>query len=315
MMNGIINLNKPKGITSAKAVYRIKKALNLKKAGHAGTLDPFASGVLLVCVNRATKISQYLSSLDKEYTGTMILGITTDTQDLEGRVLKIKTIDKKKITLEKVEEVFKKFQGNLLQKTPMYSAVKFQGKPLYSLARKGITIETPIRKIKINQLTFEEIKYDYYPSITFRVSCSKGTYIRTLCHDIGEDLGSGAFLATLNRISIGNYCINKSLNLDDFLNMSYEEQLRNILPIDKALDYLNKIILTNNPKTIKQVKNGMQFSTKDIFKTIIINNKGINENVFRIYSNKGDLIALAKNIKDNSSFLGRYKVEKVFYDS
>lgn len=313
-MNGIINLNKPKGITSAKAVYKIKKTLNLKKVGHTGTLDPFASGVLLICVNRATKISQYLSSLDKEYTGTMVLGITTDTQDLEGRVLKIKPIDKKKITLKKIDQVYKKFHGNLLQKTPMFSAAKFHGKPLYSLARKGITIETPIRKIKINKLTFEKVKYDYYPSITFRVSCSKGTYIRTLCHDIGEYLGCGAFLATLNRTSIGDYCVNKSLDLDDFLNMTHEDQLRNILPIDKALNYLNKIILTNNHKTIKQIKNGMQFSTKDIFKTIIINKKDINKDIFRIYSNEGILIALAKNLSDNSNYLGTYKVEKFFYD-
>ena len=311
MINGILNINKPEGITSAKAVSKIKKKLQLKKAGHTGTLDPFATGILLICFNRATKIAQYLSVLDKEYVGIMVLGVTTDTQDLKGKVLKIKNVNHQALNIDNLEEVFASFQGRLWQKPPMFSALRHKGLRLYSLARKGIEIDLDPRKIFIKQISILKIKYDYFPSITFRVKCSKGTYIRTLCNDIGQKLGCGAFLSRLERTEIGNHNIQQSIGLDKFLRMPFQEQYKNILSIDKALNNFNKIILLKDKEIEDRVKNGVPFSEKEISE--IINEEGNNKfnDRFRVSSYDGNLLAIGKKVED-FDYTKKYKVEKVF---
>ena len=197
MRDGILIIDKPEGISSAKTVYKIKKLLKLNKVGHTGTLDPFATGVLVLCLNRSTKEAAYFINLDKTYIGTMILGISTDTQDLTGKVIKVNSIkrEQKRLTQYEIEGVFKKFQGDIWQTPPMHSAIKSKGKPLYLLARKGIKIKVEPRKVKIQQLSPLKVRWDIYPSISFKVKCSKGTYIRTLCKDIGDYLGFGAYLS------------------------------------------------------------------------------------------------------------------------
>ena len=266
MINGILNINKPEGITSAKVVAKIKNNLGLNKAGHTGTLDPFATGVLLICINHSTKISQYLSDSDKEYTGTMILGITTDTQDIRGKVLKIKKVDTEKLNMMKIKKIFNSFKGILYQRPPMFSAVKYKGARLYSLARKGIIADVDPRKIIIDKLEITKIQYDYYPSITFNVRCSKGTYIRTLCHEIGKALGYGAFCSNLKRTRIGNITIKQSIGLEYFLNMPIHKKNQIILPPGDALNHLDKIILHKNDKTLLRIKNGGLFSEEEILK-------------------------------------------------
>ncbi len=311
MINGILNINKPEGITSAKAVSKIKEILKINKAGHTGTLDPFATGILIVCLNRATKIAQYLSKLDKEYVGTMVLGITTDTQDLKGKVLRIKPVNTKELKSFELKEVFARFQGDIWQRPPMFSAVKYKGLRLYNLARKGIKVDLALRKTKIYQLSILNIRYDRYPSITFRVRCSKGTYIRTLCHDIGQSLGCGAFVSHLKRTEIGNHIIQQSIDLDKFLKFSCQEQYRNILPIDQALSHFKKIILMESKEIVDRVKNGGQFSEQVVSKIVTGDNTALYDK-FRVCSFDGHLLAIAKKLEKSSNNINIYKVEKVF---
>lgn len=310
MINGVLNINKPEGITSAKAVQLIKKKLRLDKAGHTGTLDPFATGVLLVCINKATKIAQYLSILDKEYIGTMILGITTDTQDLKGKILKIRNVDQSMINNEKINDIFKSFLGDIWQKPPIFSAKKHKGVRLYSFARKGIKINLSSQKITVHNIEILKIFYDSFPSILFKVKCSKGTYIRALCNDIGEKLGCGAYLSQLKRTEVGNYDIDHSINLDNFLKKSYQEQKKLIVTMDQSLNRYKKIILRRDKNITAKIRNGNQFTDNEI--RCIVNGKSKDiKNIFRVSSDDGNLIAIAK-IREDSDFPKKYKVEKVF---
>lgn len=310
MIDGILILDKPEGITSAKAVSKIKNSLQLKKAGHIGTLDPFATGLLIICLNRATKIAQYLLSLDKLYTGTMILGISTNTQDLKGVVQKIKPIDQRKIQPEVINKVFQKYQGEILQIPPMFSAIKFKGSKLYSLARKGIQVKLEPRKIRIIQLDVINIKYDFYPSISFQVKCSKGTYVRTLCCDIGETLGYGAYMSNLRRIGIGEFLINQSVQLDQFLRLSYENKCKKIVPLDQALKCLNKIVLPKNSEILDKMQVGLRFSEKQIRGSNQKHETGLDE-IFTVYSFEGKLLAIGKKLGTSFNQPSEYRIEKV----
>jgi tRNA pseudouridine55 synthase len=186
----------------------VKKALLVKKAGHAGTLDPMATGVLPVCLEEATKLVQFLSTDTKDYTATMLLGVKTDTQDIEGKII---ARDAPYVTHEDIEDIFYRFVGEIEQVPPRYSAVKYRGKSLYKWARQGIAIEPPRRTIEIYDIRIDEVNLPY---ITFRVSCSKGTYVRTLCSDIGEMLGCGACLASLRRTRSGSFFEESAVSLD-----------------------------------------------------------------------------------------------------
>jgi tRNA pseudouridine55 synthase len=209
LMHVIINLDKPKGITSQQAVTRVKKIWRAKKAGHAGTLDPLATGVLLVCTGEATKTMRFLSDLDKEYVAVMKLGEKTDTLDAEGEVLQ--AVRDIAVTKKDIEEVLGRFSGAIQQNPPMYSALKTAGTPLYKLARKGIVVERPKREVLIHSI--EVTGFDL-PLMEIRVSCSKGTYIRTLCADIGDVLGVGAHIVALRRTRIGRFLIGNAVPLD-----------------------------------------------------------------------------------------------------
>lgn len=199
-MNLIINLDKPKGITSQDAVTMVKRLLGLKKVGHCGTLDPMATGVLVICTGEATKVSSMIVDMDKEYSAVMKLGERTDTYDAEGRV--IASANPSGITKEAVQEVLARFRGRIKQKPPMYSAIKQAGTPLYKLARKGIDVERPEREIEITGLELESFDPPY---AGIRVRCSKGTYIRTLADDIGAALGCFAHLSELRRLRVGRF--------------------------------------------------------------------------------------------------------------
>jgi|LSQX01.2.fsa_nt_gb tRNA pseudouridine55 synthase len=238
MRDGILIIDKPEGISSAKTVFKIKKLLKLDKVGHTGTLDPFATGVLVLCLNRSTKEAAYFINLDKTYTGTMILGISTDTQDLTGKAIRINS--QKRLTHDGIESAFRKFKGDIWQTPPMYSAIKSKGKPLYRLARKGIKIKVEPRMVTIHQLSLLKIRQDIYPSISFKVKCSKGTYIRTLCNDIGDYLGFGAYLSSLRRIQVGNISINQSISLDKLMELPPEKQESLILPVSNFLNCKSK---------------------------------------------------------------------------
>jgi tRNA pseudouridine55 synthase len=192
-MNGILNIFKPKGISSHQAVKEVRDILNIPKAGHTGTLDPSASGVLLVCIGQATKIAEFLVGMKKHYQGEMILGISTDTQDSKGKIIQKKKV-KTDINEKRLKDIFQKYEGTISQTPPMFSAAHYKGKRLYHLARKGIEVKRSSKKVKIYQLNLIDFYQRINPIVKFEVICSKGTYIRTLCNDIGDELGCGAHL-------------------------------------------------------------------------------------------------------------------------
>ncbi|MCX7988300.1 MAG: tRNA pseudouridine(55) synthase TruB [Thermodesulfovibrio sp.] len=244
-MNRVIIFNKPQGITSQQAISEVKKVLKVKKVGHAGTLDPIATGILLICTNEATKITPFLMELEKEYVFKSQFGISTDTYDIEGKIIKI--TENFQLDRTKLEEILKKFTGEIMQIPPMYSAVKVEGKPLYKLARKGIEIERKPKKVIIHLINIESFEP---PFVTFRVVCSKGTYVRSLCNDIGEELGMGAHIVKLTRTRVGEFRIEDSVGLEELkIPLSYNfatstfslPPRKGILSIDKALYFLPSV--------------------------------------------------------------------------
>ena len=257
----VLNLNKPKGITSHQAVSKVRRISGIRKAGHAGTLDPLATGVLLVCTGEATKITRFLSDLDKEYVVVVKLGETTDTYDAEGAV----TAKSEGFSLEKedIERILPRFRGTIEQIPPMYSAVKMGGKPLYKLARKGVTVEREKRLVTVHEITITGFSL---PFVEMRVSCSKGTYIRSLCSEIGEVLGIGAHITALERTRIGNFSIVDSLTLDDveglFAGQGQGGSLRpGVSDIDAALGHLRDLSLSE--VDFSRVRNGLPIRYPD----------------------------------------------------
>jgi tRNA pseudouridine55 synthase len=250
MMDLVINLNKPKGITSREATTEIQKVLKAKKAGHTGTLDPIATGLLLVCINRATRASSYFFPLNKEYRAVMKLGETTDTQDSSGRI--IERAGRFDIDRLKVEGALRSFKGRIMQEPPMFSALKYKGKPLYKYARKGIDISRKPREVFIHRIELLSIDL---PFVSFDVVCSKGTYIRTLCHDIGKKLGVGAHLYGLERTAIGPFTINDSISMEELSSIDlHHPSQRGLYTIDEALSWLPE--LTVPWSLVRPVRNG-----------------------------------------------------------
>lgn len=227
---GVLLIDKPVGCTSHDVVDRVRRKLKMKKIGHAGTLDPNATGLLIILVGKATKVSQYLMSLDKEYSGAMKLGEITNTYDSEGEIME--TRDVPTLTEEAVNEVFGEFLGDQYQTPPMFSAKKIDGVPLYKLARKGKEVEREPRFIRISRFDLISVEL---PIINFEVACSKGTYIRTLAHDIGEKLGCGAHLESLRRTVSGNFKIAQCTPLDKFEELTAVEIRRRLIPIYQAV--------------------------------------------------------------------------------
>jgi len=216
---GVIFVDKPKGITSHDVVDIIRKKLKTKKVGHAGTLDPLAEGLLIMLVGKCTKMFTKFANFDKEYLGVLKLGEVTTTGDSQGKVTEKK--EYKDIKQERIEEVFSSFIGEIDQIPPMVSALRVKGKRLYELARRGITIEREPRKINIISLKILRIDF---PLIEFKVHCSKGTYVRKLAEDIGQKLGCGAHMVKILRLSIGPFNLEKAVNLDE-VNESYLQQI------------------------------------------------------------------------------------------
>lgn len=233
-MDIVLNLNKSGNMTSRDAVTAAKRLFKIRKAGHAGTLDPIATGVLLVCFNEATKITGYLSDMDKEYVVTAKLGEATDTYDTEGVIThKAEVPD---FTRQDLETALQGFVGEVAQTPPMYSAIKMNGRPLYELARKGIEIERRPRVVTIRAIEILGMKLPY---IEMRVACSKGTYIRSLCNDLGNVLGVGAHVYELTRTRIGGFTLESAAALNELPNKTQAMHT-----IDSALKHLGEIVLT-----------------------------------------------------------------------
>jgi tRNA pseudouridine55 synthase len=228
--DGVLLVDKPAGMTSHDVVDRVRRQFGFKKVGHCGTLDPAATGLLILVVERATKLQDRLMSVDKTYEGTMLLGISTDSQDVDGEVIAEKPVPP--LTENDIEEALAKFRGDIQQVPPMVSAVKHQGTPLYKLARKGKTVEREPRLVHIYDLRVLAVEL---PRIRFRVACTKGTYVRTLCSDIGDLLGCGAHLYELRRTQSGNFQVNDAHSLEEILKQTREQLKTFIIPILKLV--------------------------------------------------------------------------------
>jgi len=250
-MHGVIVIDKPPGKTSYDVIRDIKKVLPAKKIGHAGTLDPIATGVLPVCLNEATKLMQFFSKDDKEYRATMLLGVETDTLDIEGAVVASRD---PAVDPGMVQDVLHRFIGKIEQKPPRYSAVKFKGKPLYRWTRQGVDVEPPARTVEIYRLALEDVSLPY---VTFSVSCSKGTYIRSLCADIGTALGCGACLHGLRRLRSGCFHETQALRLEEYDECRKADLIRErLIAICDALPDFHSFSV--DPLSEERIRKGQQ---------------------------------------------------------
>ncbi|EGT5617490.1 tRNA pseudouridine(55) synthase TruB [Clostridium perfringens] len=293
-MNGVINIYKNTGMTSFDVVAIVRRVAKMKKVGHTGTLDPAASGVLPVCLGKATKIIDYIMENKKVYRVNLKLGMVTDTYDLEGEVLREE--DASHITKDEILNCINSFLGTIDQVPPMYSALKQNGVRLYELARQGIEVHREARKITIYSI--ENIKIESNDNIQMDVCCSKGTYIRSLCYDIGEKLNVGATMTALERIQNGPFTKEEAINIEDLTEELLE---KHIISIEKALDSFEKI--TVNEKFGKLLRNGVKVFDNRMYSEEVEFNK-----LYRVYEDNGVFLGLGK--RDEKGF----KLEKLLIE-
>lgn len=297
-MNGILLINKPQEFTSFDVIAKLRGILKIKRLGHAGTLDPMATGCLPVFVGKATRACDMLPNVTKSYTAGFKLGLVTDTQDIWGKVTE--EFDVAGISLERLKKAIQNFKGDIMQIPPMYSAVSIGGKKLYDLARQGIEVQRQPRKINISDISlknFDEIDM----SGTLDISCSKGTYIRTLINDIGETLGCGGTMTSLERTSSSGFLLKDSFTLSEVEQLVADGTIKDkIIPIDKAFELYPEVILTD--VQTKMYKNGVKLDSNRVdIKT--------ESNKYRVYGFDKEFLGTGLYIKEEQEF----KVDKNFF--
>lgn len=293
-MDGIVNFYKPKGMTSHDAIYYFRRLLNIKKIGHTGTLDPNVPGVLPICIGKATRVSEYLLEADKEYIGELTLGIATDTQDSEGKVI---YHSEKMVSEDEIISIFNKYIGEIEQIPPMYSAVKHKGKKLYELAREGKTVERKPRRSIVYKLDIINIEDNR--KVLFYIKCSKGTYIRTLCHDIGKDLNTYAYMSHLIRTGVENFRIEDSLSMDYLNNINKNNLKKVILPMDLGIQNFEELLIKD--EFYNRLVNGVKIDM-ELYHDLNTEKK------YRVYC-KNKFIGVGSIIIENG--LRKLKMEKV----
>ena len=286
-MDGLINIYKEKGFTSHDVVAKMRGILHMKKIGHTGTLDPDATGVLPVCIGKGTRLCSLLENHDKTYQAVLLLGLETDTQDISGQVLQQKPVS---VTEEQVMQAAAAFRGKIMQVPPMYSALKVNGKKLYEYAREGKTVERTPRPVEIYELSIDRIEL---PRVTMTVSCSKGTYIRTLCHDMGQALGCGGCMESLVRTRVGNFYLEEAITLQEL------EQKRDRDELDSCIVTVEDIF-----RDLPSVRTGEPFD-------VLVHNGN------RIRSHMLDRIPSGKQVRmydSSGTFIGLYEADPVRKD-
>lgn len=283
-MEGIIVVNKPKGITSFDVIRKLKKILKTKKIGHTGTLDPLATGIMLVCVGRATKLASDLEAKDKIYIADFDIGYATDTYDIEGKKIAENTIE---ISKENLKQSIKKFIGNIKQIPPMYSAIKIDGNKLYHLARKGIEVERPERNVTIEYINLLDFKDN---KVKIETKVSKGCYIRSLIYDIGQDLGTYATMTALQRKQVGDYSLENSYSLEQIEKMIFNNDFNFLKTIEEIFSYDKYSLQTEKELTL--YKNGNTVKIKE----------NLENKRYRIYF-QNEFVGLA-NIENNNLLKG-----------
>lgn len=278
-MKGILLVDKPPGLTSHDVVDRVRKAAGIRRVGHTGTLDPGATGLLILCLGTATRLSEHLTGLDKVYEGYMRLGVVTDSYDMDGAILEENPVPA--LGAEDIQRVFDQYTGDILQTPPMVSAVKVGGERLYKKARKGETVERQPRPVTVREF----VLLDYSPPLAyFRACCTRGTYVRSLCHESGQTLGCGAVVDSLRRTSVGKHSVEDALPLDAFED---EESVRErLLPMSDALELPEVIV---GPGGRKRVASGVTLRRKDL-----TSDCPVREGWVQLKSESGELLALAQ---------------------
>lgn len=276
-LDGILLINKPKNISSFGIIKKIKKKINIKKIGHCGTLDPIATGLLILCVGNSTKISPYLEGLDKKYIAKIKLGQSTDTYDTEGVIINENNLE---VSIDDIKKVINTFKGIIEQTPPIYSAVKIKGKPAYKYARNGEKVNIKSRKVKIHSIEIIDFTYPY---LTIDVHCSKGTYIRSLGDDIGNKLGTGAHLVELNRTKIGIFSIDNSISIDD----DEKTIINSVINKNEALKFIPDILVKSEHK--KDIKNGKKINISFFHPKEYIFNKN-----YRVTDDNHNLLAIVE---------------------
>jgi len=281
-LNGIVVVDKPKGISSAGVVARVKGIFGVKKVGHTGTLDPFATGVLICCINQATRLSQFFLKGDKVYEAELVLGTVTDTQDATGAVVERHPLDG--VTAEQVHEMATRFVGTITQVPPVYSALKHKGTPLYKLARRGLPVEKPARPVRINSI---EILAVNLPAVRFSVSCSSGTYVRTLCADMGRKLGCGGHLRALCRTASCGFSLDAAFSLEKLTELKAQGRVGEaVIPMNEALPFMPAAVADDG--LAKRIRNGVKLSEADLPIPPQVSERV----VFKVLDPRGRLIAV-----------------------
>ncbi|MBA3029378.1 MAG: tRNA pseudouridine(55) synthase TruB [Desulfobacteraceae bacterium] len=291
--SGILVVDKPAGLSSASVVGRVKRLLQVSKIGHAGTLDPFATGVLVCCLNKATRLAGFLISGNKTYEAILHLGEETDTQDATGRVTKK---EEREILFSKQEitTAFDRFTGHINQLPPVYSALKHKGVPLYKLARAGNPVQKPARPVEIMHMNIVEI---HMPFIRFDVTCSSGTYIRALCSDIGHELGCGGHLKALRRTECGGFSLDRAVTLEELDTLAAKDQWMDALtPMKDSLKDL-PVCLADRELTEK-IKNGRVLSRNDLYPEKVRDQKGL----IGLVDENNSLIALLTHEENSTTY-------------
>lgn len=300
-MDGIFNIYKEKGFTSHDVVAIVRRTIHMKKVGHTGTLDPDAEGVLPVCVGKATKLSDVIMDGRKSYRAMLRLGVTTTTEDASGEVLETKAVV---FDEGKIRAAVAAFIGRLEQVPPMYSAVKVNGKKLYELAREGKTVERKARPVEIKGIQILEVDL---PRVRMEVECSKGTYIRTLCHDIGEKLGCGGCMESLVRTRVERFLIKDSLRLEEIERLKKEDQiLEAVIPVDQMFTSYKAAVVKN--RWMALAKNGNVLP----YQAVTVNGEPLaDQEKIRLYDEEGQFIALYKWEEKRRE----YQIKKMFFNS
>mgnify|MGYP005854903607 CR=1 FL=1 len=285
--HGIIVLDKPAGLTSRRAAEKVRMALGAVKAGHTGTLDPLATGVLVVCLGRATLLSSYLAGEKKQYLATAVLGITTDSYDIEGVVVREEGAEA--ITREQVASALKEFSGSIIQTPPPFSAVKHRGKPLYHYARKGEAVEAEARPVSIFSISLESMtRFGNRTLVDLQVTCGPGTYVRSLVNDLGRILGCGACLVSLRRTRSGAFGLAESVKLYELVRRAPVKRRELVVTMERATDWMPTAVVGNEGES--RVRCGRPLTLSDLARTF-----EVGADPFRVVNNDGELLAIYVN--------------------
>lgn len=298
LTSGVIAIDKPPGVSSARVVAQVKRILKARKVGHTGTLDPMATGILVCCVNQATRIAQFLIHNKKRYRATLHLGIETDTQDATGKV--ISNTEPDAINVEMIGHVFKQFQGSYLQSPPAYSALKIKGIPSYRYARSGRPVHKAARRVLIEAIKILSIEIPY---VRFDVSCSSGTYVRTLCADIGKELGCGGHLKALRRTENGRFTIDAALTVPELESLADQDRVSERM-VSMANALPDMVEVKANKALTLQIKHGRVIRAHDLSGLSFSDSDGLRatQTYIKILDAKQNLLALLRHNRQDDTF-------------